>query len=57
MGLLGSIMDIGHTVRPIFSGLVASFFGYILSFVGAAMILAVISLFFFISIGMNEKRT
>lgn len=46
MGVLGSIMDIGHTAGPLISGIVASSFGYAKSFVGAALVLLIVSLFF-----------
>ncbi|OGQ97402.1 MAG: hypothetical protein A2521_08350 [Deltaproteobacteria bacterium RIFOXYD12_FULL_57_12] len=46
MGLLGSIMDIGHTTGPLLMGFVASSFGYAQSFLGAAIVLAGITLFF-----------
>jgi len=46
MGLLGSIMDIGHTTGPLISGFVASAFGYTHAFLGAALVLLSVSLFF-----------
>lgn len=46
MGLLGSIMDIGHTGGPILSGLVAASFGYAYSFVGAGFVLLSVVLLF-----------
>jgi len=39
MGLLGSVMDLGHTTGPLLSGLVASSFGYGHAFLGAAFVL------------------
>jgi DHA1 family multidrug resistance protein-like MFS transporter len=39
MGILGSIMDIGHTTGPLVSGIIATYFSLTLSFVGAALIL------------------
>lgn len=39
MGMLGSIMDIGHTTGPLASGIVATYFGFEMSFLGAALIL------------------
>jgi len=39
MGLLGSVMDLGHTTGPLISGLVASAFGYGHAFLGAALVL------------------
>jgi len=46
MGLLGSIMDLGHTTGPLLSGVVASYFGYGPAFVGAAVVLAGVAWFF-----------
>lgn len=46
MGILGSIMDIGHTAGPLISGLVVSVFGYEQSFAGAALVLFVSAWFF-----------
>lgn len=54
MGMLGSVMDVGHTAGPIISGLVASSFGYAQSFVGAALVLAAVSLFFICTIGRHS---
>lgn len=39
MGLLGSIMDIGHTTGPLISGFIAAYFGLAFSFIGASAIL------------------
>lgn len=39
MGILGSIMDIGHTTGPLISGFIAAYFGLAFSFMGAAAIL------------------
>lgn len=46
MGILGSIMDIGHTTGPLVSGVVAAYFGFGISFLGAAFVLAVIAIVF-----------
>lgn len=46
MGLLGSIMDIGHTTGPLFSGVIASSFGYEQSFLGAGGVLLGVALLF-----------
>lgn len=51
MGLLGSIMDIGHTSGPLLSGMVASTLGYGPSFLGAALVLMMITVLFFFFIG------
>jgi MFS family permease len=44
MGILGSIMDIGHTAGPLVSGIVAKVFGFSLSFINAAVILTAVAL-------------
>ncbi|MEW5745202.1 MAG: MFS transporter [Nitrospirota bacterium] len=46
MGVLGSIMDIGHTTGPLVSGIVAVRFGLASSFTGAALVLAAATLVF-----------
>ncbi len=54
MGILGSIMDIGHTSGPLLSGIVAAHFGYAPSFLGAALVLATVSLWFFFTLGADD---
>ncbi|HSH13086.1 MAG TPA: MFS transporter, partial [Desulfurivibrionaceae bacterium] len=39
MGMLGSVMDIGHTTGPLAAGLIAASFGFGMAFVGASGIL------------------
>lgn len=39
MGILGSIMDIGHTIGPLVSGIVATSLGFEKAFIGASLIL------------------
>lgn len=46
MGVLGSIMDIGHTTGPLVSGLVATAFGYGGSFAGASAVLVAAAVLF-----------
>lgn len=46
MGLLGSIMDIGHTTGPLVSGIVASRFGYPKSFITASVVLMIFAAVF-----------
>jgi DHA1 family multidrug resistance protein-like MFS transporter len=46
MGLLGSVMDIGHTTGPLATGTVASAFGYRFSFVSASVVLVCASVLF-----------
>ncbi len=48
MGVLGSIMDIGHTTGPLVAGVVAASFGYPHAFLGAALVLLCVSLLFFL---------
>lgn len=50
MGLLGSIMDIGHTAGPLISGIVALQLGYEKSFLLSAVILAITTVVFAISL-------
>jgi MFS transporter, DHA1 family, multidrug resistance protein len=40
MGILGSVMDIGHTAGPFVSGFIVLHFGFTVSFIGAALVLA-----------------
>ncbi|MEW6599535.1 MAG: MFS transporter, partial [Nitrospirota bacterium] len=46
MGILGSIMDIGHTTGPIVSGIAASLYGLGRAFAAAALLLAVAAVVF-----------
>jgi MFS transporter, DHA1 family, multidrug resistance protein len=54
MGLLGSIMDIGHTTGPLFSGVVATHFGYARAFIGGSLVLIVFAGFFLAGIGIGD---
>jgi len=54
MGLLGSIMDIGHTAGPLCSGVIASHFGYAKAFVGSSFGLVLFAGFFLAGIGVRE---
>lgn len=54
MGLLGSIMDIGHTTGPLLSGVVASSFGYGRAFMAAALVLLAVASFFGIILGLRH---
>lgn len=40
MGMLGAVMDIGHTAGPLLSGIIAARYGFTVSFVAAAAVLA-----------------
>ncbi len=46
MGMLGSIMDIGHTTGPLVSGVIAAYFGFGWAFIGAALILLMSAVIF-----------
>jgi len=46
MGILGSIMDIGHTAGPLVSGIIAAHFGFGKAFIFAALMLVVVSAVF-----------
>ncbi len=48
MGILGSIMDMGHSLGPLLGGLLAAALGLPASFLGACAVLAAASLLFFI---------
>lgn len=50
MGLLGSIMDIGHTAGPLISGIVALHFGFDRAFLGAASVLIAAAFIFLIKV-------
>lgn len=56
MGILGSIMDIGHTTGPLAAGVVAASFGIGRAFFGASLVLAAMALFFLITIGAAHHR-
>jgi len=43
MGVLGSIMDIGHTAGPFVSGVIAVYFGISKSFTGASLVLLIVA--------------
>ncbi|MBU1404414.1 MAG: MFS transporter [Proteobacteria bacterium] len=49
MGILGSIMDMGHSLGPLIGGLLAASLGLPASFLGACIILAAASLLFVLS--------
>ncbi|MHB0915606.1 MAG: MFS transporter [Thermoleophilia bacterium] len=56
MGVLGSVMDIGHTTGPIAAGVLAQQYGFGESFLGAAAVLAVVALLFWLSVGRGMLR-
>lgn len=49
MGILGSVMDIGHTMGPLASGIIATYFGLERSFLGAGVVLIIAGIIFFFS--------
>jgi MFS family permease len=46
MGMLGSVMDIGHTTGPLVAGVLAATYGFGMAFVGASVILLTAAGFF-----------
>lgn len=54
MGVLGSIMDIGHTTGPLIAGIVAAYFGFTQSFLTASFVVIVFAFLFRISF-VKEK--
>jgi MFS family permease len=50
MGIFGTIMDVGHSAGPLVSGVVAAYLGYQAAFVGAAIVLAVCTVAFSLTI-------
>ncbi|MBI5075822.1 MAG: MFS transporter [Nitrospirae bacterium] len=57
MGLLGSVMDIGHTTGPLAAGIVASSFGYRISFVSASVVLILASSLFSVTMLNSRHET
>ncbi len=55
IGVLGSIMDIGHTTGPFVSGIIATSYGMAKSFIGASVVLVLASCIFWMSV-MRSKR-
>jgi MFS family permease len=51
MGVLGSIMDIGHTTGPLIAGIVAGYFGISYAFIAPGGLLGVIALCFLFFMG------
>ncbi len=54
MGLLGSIMDIGHTTGPLVAGIVAHHFGIAKSFFAASIVVALAGILFMFALGLRE---
>lgn len=59
MGVLGSIMDIGHTTGPLIAGIVAAYFGFMQSFLTASFVVIAFAFLFRISFvkGKAEANT
>jgi len=57
MGILGSIMDIGHTLGPLISGIVAAYFGFEKAFIGAAFVLLTAGIIFMSCRNLNPSST
>lgn len=55
MGVLGSIMDMGHTTGPLVSGIVATYFGFGMSFIGASLVLIITASIFWVGIGRKRQ--
>jgi hypothetical protein len=55
MGILGSIMDMGHTTGPLVSGIVAAYFGISRSFIGASLVVAVIAMIYLVTVGYSKE--
>ena len=55
MGILGSIMDIGHTTGPLVSGIIAAAYGFGRAFSGAAALLALFSVIFIVYFKVSRR--
>ncbi|GAB4482806.1 MAG: MFS transporter [Thermodesulfovibrionales bacterium] len=55
MGVLGSVMDIGHTAGPIVAGILAARFGFGTAFITAAVVLLSVAVCFRVFSGEQEK--
>lgn len=55
MGILGSIMDMGHSLGPLLGGLLAASLGLPASFLGACAVLMTASILFFYSPDQNSR--
>lgn len=55
MGVLGSVMDIGHTTGPIAAGIIAAVFGFGYAFLGAAVVLSVCAVLFRMVASSNDR--
>lgn len=55
MGILGSVMDIGHTAGPLVAGLLAAYFGLDKAFIDAGFALLIIALGFFAKVSIRKN--
>jgi MFS family permease len=55
MGVLGSIMDTGHTAGPLVSGIIATYSGIANSFIGASLVLVLTACIFWMSVMRNKE--
>jgi MFS family permease len=55
MGILGSVMDVGHTTGPLVAGLIAAQFGIATSFLGAAVVVAAVGMIFLSVVGIRQQ--
>ena len=56
MGVLGSVMDIGHTTGPLVAGIVAGYAGFGYAFIAAGLFLMLIAFCFLFSMGKQALR-
>lgn len=57
MGVLGSIMDIGHTAGPFVSGVIAVYFGISKSFTGASLVLLIVACIFWTVVMRHDNSS
>jgi MFS family permease len=57
MGILGSIMDIGHTAGPLVSGIVVTYFGFEKAFFGASLVLLLFAFVFMAAVIIRGQKT
>lgn len=57
MGILGSVMDIGHTTGPLISGFVVLYFGFGRAFIGAALVLITAGLLFNLKVSFSSRMS
>jgi MFS family permease len=55
MGVLGSIMDMGHSTGPLVSGIIATYFSISKSFIVASLVLVLAACIFWMSLMRSNK--